>query len=105
MLLHITESRGRSPYRKVWRLAFFGFYPVREHKLTIKGEPHAVYDLMGKDATLFHHAASLMYCPTNNRVDSVQRGWEHYGWSLWWGGRALHVRRWVTARRRVKRTK
>lgn len=37
---------------------FFGFYPVREHKLTIKGEPHAVYDLMGKDATLFHHAAT-----------------------------------------------
>ncbi len=38
--------------------AFFGFYPVREHKLTIKGEPHAVYDLVGKDTTLFHHAAT-----------------------------------------------
>lgn len=36
--------------------AFFGFYPVHEHKLTIKGEPHAVYDLMGKDTVLFHHA-------------------------------------------------
>jgi DNA-binding transcriptional regulator YhcF (GntR family) len=38
--------------------AFFGFYPVREHKLTIKGEPHAVFDLVGKDTTLFHHAAT-----------------------------------------------
>lgn len=38
---------------------FFGFYPVREHKLTIKGEPHAVYDLVDKDATLFHHAETI----------------------------------------------
>jgi DNA-binding transcriptional regulator YhcF (GntR family) len=38
---------------------FFGFYPVREHKLTIKGEAHAVYDLVGKDATLFHHAETI----------------------------------------------
>ncbi|PZS26629.1 MAG: GntR family transcriptional regulator [Pseudonocardiales bacterium] len=38
--------------------AFFGFYPVRERKITIKGEAHAIYDLMGKDAVLFHHAAS-----------------------------------------------
>lgn len=38
--------------------AFFGFYPVREHKVTIKGEAHAMYDLMGKDAVLFHHAAN-----------------------------------------------
>jgi hypothetical protein len=32
--------------------ALFGFYPVREHKLTIKGEAHAVYDLrwQGHDA-------------------------------------------------------
>ena len=38
--------------------AFFGFYPVREHTVTIAGEKHAVYDLMGKDAVLFHQAAS-----------------------------------------------
>jgi len=40
------------------REAFFGFYPVREHTLTITGERHEVYDLMGKDAVLFHHAAT-----------------------------------------------
>lgn len=38
--------------------AFFGFYPVREHAVTIEGEKHNVYDLMGKDAVLFHQAAS-----------------------------------------------
>ncbi len=34
--------------------AFFGFYPVREHTVTLKGEPRPIYDLMGKDALLFH---------------------------------------------------
>jgi DNA-binding transcriptional regulator YhcF (GntR family) len=38
--------------------AFFGFYPVREHAVTLNGERQAMYDLMGKDATLFHHSAS-----------------------------------------------
>lgn len=37
--------------------AFFGFYPVEKHTVTIAGQKHAVYDLMGKDTTLFHHAA------------------------------------------------
>jgi DNA-binding transcriptional regulator YhcF (GntR family) len=39
------------------REAFFGFYPVQEHAVTIDGKRHKVYDLMGKDAVLFHHAA------------------------------------------------
>jgi DNA-binding transcriptional regulator YhcF (GntR family) len=51
-----------SPLFKLYLLndteAFFGFYPVRPHKVTIKGEAHSVYDLMGKDTTLFHHAAT-----------------------------------------------
>jgi hypothetical protein len=38
--------------------AFFGFYPVVQRTITIKGEPHEVYDLMGKDATLFHYTRS-----------------------------------------------
>lgn len=37
---------------------FFGFYPVVERTLTIKGAEHSVYDLMGKDAVLFHYAAT-----------------------------------------------
>ncbi|WP_214107835.1 GntR family transcriptional regulator [Acrocarpospora catenulata] len=35
---------------------FFGFYPVVKHAVRIKGEPQEVYDVMGKDAVLFHHA-------------------------------------------------
>lgn len=38
--------------------AFFGFYPVVEHTVTINGDPVAIYDPMGKDATLFHWAVT-----------------------------------------------
>ncbi|MDT7724755.1 MAG: hypothetical protein QOI21_1331 [Actinomycetota bacterium] len=36
---------------------FFGYYPVQEHKLKLDGEEAAIWDLMGKDATLFHYSA------------------------------------------------
>lgn len=36
---------------------FFGFYPVREHNVTISGEQIPVYDPMGKDTELFHHTS------------------------------------------------
>jgi DNA-binding transcriptional regulator YhcF (GntR family) len=36
---------------------FFGYYPVQEHTVTLDGEPTPIWDLMGKDATLFHHTA------------------------------------------------
>ncbi|PPJ07738.1 GntR family transcriptional regulator [Nocardia nova] len=39
--------------------AFFGYYPVREHKVELNGESTAIWDLMGKDATLFHHASDV----------------------------------------------
>jgi DNA-binding transcriptional regulator YhcF (GntR family) len=38
--------------------AFFGFYPAVERTVTIQNEPVAIYDLMGRDATLFHFATS-----------------------------------------------
>lgn len=38
--------------------AFFGFYPVLEHKVLIEKEPTAILDPMGKDATLFHFAST-----------------------------------------------
>lgn len=34
---------------------FFGFYPVREHVVMIKDEPHPMYDLMGVEAEMFHY--------------------------------------------------
>lgn len=38
--------------------AFFSFYPVAEHTITLDGEQVPIYDLLGKDATLFHFAMS-----------------------------------------------
>jgi hypothetical protein len=35
--------------------AFFGFYPITEHAVTLHGDTVPTYDLMGKDATMFHH--------------------------------------------------
>ncbi len=35
---------------------FFGFYPVSEHPVTVNGDLVPIFDVMGKDATLFHFA-------------------------------------------------
>ena len=35
--------------------AFFGFYPIAEHTVSLHGQAVPMYDLMGKDATMFHH--------------------------------------------------
>ncbi len=36
--------------------AFFGFYPVSHHAVQLDGDQVPMWDLMGKDAVLFHHA-------------------------------------------------
>jgi DNA-binding transcriptional regulator YhcF (GntR family) len=36
---------------------FFGYYPVEKHDVALDGERVAIWDLMGKDAILFHHTA------------------------------------------------
>lgn len=36
---------------------FFGFYPIRARSIKLDGQDQDIYDLMGKDATLFHHQA------------------------------------------------
>jgi hypothetical protein len=38
---------------------FFGYYPVEKHHVTLDGERTPMWDLMGKDAVLFHHAADV----------------------------------------------
>ncbi|SIQ25886.1 hypothetical protein SAMN05444858_101669, partial [Micromonospora avicenniae] len=51
-----------SPLFKLYILngeeVFYGFYPVVERTASIKGEPMAIYDLMGKDVPLFHYAVT-----------------------------------------------
>lgn len=50
----------QTPWFKLYILngeeAFFGFYPVVEHTINVGGEHVEIYDVMGKDATLFHFA-------------------------------------------------
>lgn len=35
---------------------FFGYYPIRDHAVQLDGEVVGIWDLMGKDASLFHYA-------------------------------------------------
>ncbi|MBW8088584.1 GntR family transcriptional regulator [Streptomyces hygroscopicus subsp. hygroscopicus] len=37
---------------------FFGYYPIRPNKVVAQGEVVEIYDLVGKDATLFHHSTN-----------------------------------------------
>ncbi|MEU4800732.1 winged helix-turn-helix domain-containing protein [Actinosynnema sp. NPDC023587] len=60
--------------------AFFGFYPVREHVLSLDGQPQAIYDLMGKDAILFHHSTTDDDTSTGSQYVDQARTWFD---SLW----------------------
>jgi DNA-binding transcriptional regulator YhcF (GntR family) len=54
-----VRVHGSAPMFKLYILnraeAFFGFYPITEHAVTLHGESVPMYDLMGKDATMFHY--------------------------------------------------
>jgi hypothetical protein len=56
-----VRVHGSVPMFKLYILnhaeAFFGFYPIAEHEVTLAGQPVRMFDLMGKDATMFHHEA------------------------------------------------
>lgn len=60
----VAEARVHSaaPLLKLYLMndveVFFGFYPVVERTVHIKGEDVAIYDLLGKDVPLFHYAIS-----------------------------------------------
>ena len=61
--------------------AFFGFYPVREHAVTLKGEARAIYDLMGKDAVLFHQEATEDDTATGTQYVQQARAWFDSMWN------------------------
>jgi DNA-binding transcriptional regulator YhcF (GntR family) len=61
--------------------AFFGFYPVREHVLSLGGEPQAIYDLMGKDAILFQHSATDDDRSTGSQYVDQARQWFESIWN------------------------
>ncbi|MGA6163912.1 GntR family transcriptional regulator [Amycolatopsis magusensis] len=61
--------------------AFFGFYPVREHVITFGGETQAMYDLMGKDAILFHHSANDDDTSTGSQYVDQAKTWFTSMWT------------------------
>lgn len=61
--------------------AFFGFYPVREHVLTLGEEPQTIYDLMGKDAILFHHSTNDDDTSTGSQYVDQARTWFESMWN------------------------
>jgi hypothetical protein len=61
--------------------AFFGFYPVREHIISLGGEPRAIYDVMGKDAILFHHSTTDDDTSTGSQYVEQARTWFDSVWT------------------------
>ena len=61
--------------------AFFGFYPVVERNVVIKGEPVAIYDLMGKDVPLFHYAMSDDETSAGAQFVEAGRAWFESVWT------------------------
>jgi transcriptional regulator with XRE-family HTH domain len=61
--------------------AFFGFYPVNKHTVTVKGEPRSFYDLMGKDVVLFHHECSRDDAATSTQYVQQARAWFDSMWN------------------------
>ncbi|MGB6162020.1 MAG: GntR family transcriptional regulator [Pseudonocardiaceae bacterium] len=60
---------------------FFGFYPVREHIISLGGEPRAIYDVMGKDAILFHHSTTDDDTSTGSQYVEQARSWFDSVWT------------------------
>ena len=54
------RAHGCPPLFKLYILngedVFFGFYPITRHTIPLASGPRDIYDLMGKDAVVFHHS-------------------------------------------------
>ncbi|MFF0493438.1 GntR family transcriptional regulator [Nocardia sp. NPDC004068] len=61
--------------------AFFGYYPVREHKLELDSETTAIWDLMGKDATLFQHATDADLESSSSQFVKQSQMWFESIWT------------------------
>jgi len=60
--------------------AFFGFYPVVKHTVTIEKTPTPIYDVMGKDVPLFPYAAGDDEDPASQYIEQA-RGWFDSVWT------------------------
>ncbi|MGL5829636.1 MAG: GntR family transcriptional regulator [Angustibacter sp.] len=78
-----VREHGSAPLFKLYIVnevdAFFGYYPVIKHEVRIGGKRQAIYDPMGKDATMFQHTddgdpesmGSLFVAQTRQWFESV----------------------------------
>jgi hypothetical protein len=53
---------------------FFGFYPITKHQIPLPSGPRDIYDLMGKDAVVFHHSAHSTH-PADAPYVEQARSW------------------------------
>jgi hypothetical protein len=60
--------------------AFFGLYPLVEHKIPFPDGSHPMYDLMGKDAVVFRHSKTTGDAADAQFVDQAQ-GWFDSMWN------------------------
>ncbi|MEM9612903.1 MAG: winged helix-turn-helix domain-containing protein [Actinomycetota bacterium] len=60
--------------------AFFGFYPIVERAVKLDGEEQPMFDLMGKDATLFHKQADGAQDTTDARFVQQAQLWFETVW-------------------------
>jgi hypothetical protein len=59
--------------------AFFGFYSIRQHDVQIKGTARPMYDLMGKEASLFRYTVNDG-SPVGAQYVAQVRQWFATGW-------------------------
>lgn len=80
----VRTHRGASPF-KLYVLngqdAFFGFYPIVKHAVTIDGESLPMYDVLGKDVPLFHFAVVDDETSDSTQYVELARAWFDSMWS------------------------
>lgn len=73
-----------TPWFKLYLLnaeeAFLGFYPVVEHTISLGSESADIWDLMGKDAALFHFSKSDAETSNGPQMVSEAQGWFDSVW-------------------------
>lgn len=81
----VARVHSASPLVKLYLInneeAFFGFYPAVERTVTIKGNPVAIYDLLGKDVPLFHYAVTDDDASHGTQFVQSARAWFDSLWS------------------------
>jgi DNA-binding transcriptional regulator YhcF (GntR family) len=80
-----TRTHGLAPLFKAYLLnrdeLFFGLYPVMRRSVKLDNEPHEIYDLMGKDATLFHHTTAHDDNPASSQYVEQMQAWFDIIWT------------------------